>query len=278
MRRENWIKWDLSSRQDPGTKWFLSQYQDKARAYGFFIWIVEILYQTNDGWIELDQIFSEGLGSEIGWTPEEVTEAITKLIEAKLFLLQANRFASKKALETFETASKVSLTRSEAGRKGGIKSGTSRNSGSKAKQNEANEADKIRSEEIRSNLYIIDLPCIKLEKDKFDELVLNNFHGDKAAAKELCAAASDVLQKDGKPVPADCMAYLRNFKRLNSQFQKGRDYGGTKPYQKPQEAPRPQPKEVALPPPRRNLTPEEIARNKKLTQDLLNKTTKGIAA
>lgn len=270
MRRENWIKWELSSRQDPGTKWFLSHYQDKARAYGFFLWIVEVLNQTNDGWIELDQIFAVGLGSEIGWKPDEVIEAITKLIEAKLFLLQDGKFASKKALEGFREASKVSQARAEAGRKGGIKSGTSRASGSKTKQNEANEADKIRSD--KKSIYIIDLPCIKLTQDQFNELVLNHFYGDVQKAKELCKAANLVLKKDGRPVPEDCLAYLENFKRLETQFQKGRNYAPKESYKKPEQAPpRPQPP-IFVPPKHEEHTPEQRAKNIQALRSLTNKT------
>jgi hypothetical protein len=141
-RRENWIKWDLTSRDDPSTKWFLSQYKDKCKAYGFFLFIVELLYQSNDGWLEIDKIFLEGLSSEIGWTTTEIDEAIMKLIEAKLFLLQANRFASRKILKLIEEENNLSNKRSEAGKKGGQNSGVSRKSASQSKQNEANEAER----------------------------------------------------------------------------------------------------------------------------------------
>lgn len=147
MRTENWIKWDLSSRDDPGTRYFLSKYKDKARAYGFFLWIIEKLYCTNDGWLEMeDPIFVEGFSEEIGWDPEEVLQAIAWLIQAKLFITKDGKFASKKGLREREHRELVSERRAEAGKKGGINSALSKQLLSKFKQSQA---DEMRGEEIR---------------------------------------------------------------------------------------------------------------------------------
>jgi hypothetical protein len=222
-RRENWIKWDLCSREDPKTKWYLAQFQNKASAYGFFVWVVELLYQTNEGWIDLDLIFLEGVSHELGISVDEAKRSITKLIEAKLFLLEANRFASIRVLKVVENQKNLSSKRSEAGKKGGLNSGFTRSGEakrSKPKQNEANEADQIRSDQINNtSLYRIDLPCLKFTDQEFKGFVVNYFHGQEEKCLDQIQAANDHLKANGKPVPADCSAYLKGWIRKSKQFE-----------------------------------------------------------
>ena len=139
MRPENWMKWELASREDSATRWFLSQYKDKCRAYGFFVWIVEKLYAANDHWLDRDEIFIGGFADETGWLGVEIEEAIAWLIRAKLFIEDGTKFASKKVLREMEWRGHVSNIRAEAGRKGGLNSRPSKQLLSKKKQSEAEE-------------------------------------------------------------------------------------------------------------------------------------------
>lgn len=149
MRPENWIKWDLASREDPATRFFLSKFKDRARAYGFFLWIVEKLYVANDNTLGLeDPIFLEGFADEIGWQPGEVAQAIAWLIQAKLFFAEGDKFGSKRVTRAVQERRALSDRRAEAGRKGGTNSVSSKQLLSKKKQSQA---DQIRSDQIRSN-------------------------------------------------------------------------------------------------------------------------------
>lgn len=59
-------------------------------------------------------------------------------------------------------------------------------------------------------------------------LVMNHFYGDEAKARDVCEAASDYLAQEGKPMPRDCLAYMRGWIRKSKEFARG----GTGPKKK----------------------------------------------
>lgn len=129
---ENWMKWDIGSEDDDATRWYLSRFDDELSGYGFFVRIVELLYQSSDHWLTLDDIFVEGFASRYGWQPLSVRQAVAWLIQAKLFVQEETadglRFASKKVLRMAEKRQRKSKTNAENGRKGGLKSRGSKRS------------------------------------------------------------------------------------------------------------------------------------------------------
>jgi len=102
MKPENWIRWDLLSENDIKTQWYLSQFSDKARALGFFLHIVCKMYQSDDGKLEQSEIFFEGTAAVLGWTADEVKQAIAKLIQAKLFFANGCYITSSKVERELE--------------------------------------------------------------------------------------------------------------------------------------------------------------------------------
>lgn len=126
MKPENWMKWDIGSDEDKATRWYLSRFDDELSGYGFFVKIVELLYQENDHWLMLDEVFVDGFASRYGWQPESVRQAIAYLIQARLFVAEQTsdglRFASRKVLREVEHRTKKSRVNAENGRKGGLKS------------------------------------------------------------------------------------------------------------------------------------------------------------
>lgn len=158
MKPENWIRWDLLSENDIKTQWYLSQFPDKARALGFFLHIVCKMYQSDDGKLEQSEIFFEGTAAVLGWSADEVKQAIAKLIQAKLFFACDCYITSSKVQRELEHRKSLSESRAKAGSKGGltraqnaINSDPSKQLPSKTKQIQANSSrsDQIRSEKIR---------------------------------------------------------------------------------------------------------------------------------
>jgi hypothetical protein len=149
---ENWMKWDISSEQDIKTRWFLNQFQDRARGLGFFVHIVSQMYETNDGWLEVDDIFLETTAEYLGWTKEDVSQAIAKQIQAKLCIMENGKLTSKRTLREIEKRKLISEKRKNAGRKGGTSTTAYKQSQANAKQKEAKSTrlDKIRID--KSNL------------------------------------------------------------------------------------------------------------------------------
>ena len=88
MKRENWLKWDIYSRQNIKTQWFLKEQKNKAQSYGVFVALVEKLYQSSTGWLPLDNIFTEGFAIEFGMQPLEIICIIEKLSDAGLFIIE----------------------------------------------------------------------------------------------------------------------------------------------------------------------------------------------
>lgn len=224
-RNENWIKWDLCSREDHRMRFFLAGWPDKARAYGFFLWIIEKLYATNDGWIDHDEIFSNGFADEIGWSSDEVVQAIAKLIQAKLFLLEANRFASKRVLRALQERAELSKKRSKAGAKGGIKSATSKQVQASAKQKQAKSIDEIRSEkrdlsplrgERAPDLKVF-APKISMSDEDYNQLI-SEFGAD--SIRYYLPVCSDWLVSNGK-VKKSPPAFIRNWIRKDVAELKG---------------------------------------------------------
>lgn len=127
MRAENWIKWDLSSREDYATKWFLSHYSDKASAYGFLLWLAETLYHSNDGCVPESEIFYEGFANEIGWSKDSTCLALARLCQANLFFAKGGFIYSKRVLREVEERKTLSVKRSNSGKLGGIARATNAN-------------------------------------------------------------------------------------------------------------------------------------------------------
>lgn len=121
MKRENWIKWDLDSRQDLETRWYLRKFTNRAQAYGLFLYLVEELYNSSDNKLLLEGIFLETASEDMGIPIAELTEAIAKLIEAKIFGSDGLQFWSLKVNSEVVKRDKLSDARSEAGRQGGLK-------------------------------------------------------------------------------------------------------------------------------------------------------------
>lgn len=180
MRAENWIKWDLQSRDDVSTKWFLSHFDDKAKYYGFFLWLVELLYQSNQHWLPFDDMTAEAIASDLGktaWTKDEVKKTISLLVDAKLFLFdENNNFASKRVLSDCAKRGYLSDVRAEAGRKGGTKSKGSEQLPSKPEQKEAISLDKIREDKIREEKSRVDRFLKCLSGTISEHKVLNYFN------------------------------------------------------------------------------------------------------
>lgn len=157
MKPENWMKWDIHSRSDKFTKFYLNTSTNRAEAYGLLIWLIELCYQESDGWIALDEMTLTVLETELATTKESICKAIAKLIEAKLFIAQEREqvryIASKRALKEIAKRTVISKVRSEVGRKGGINSGISKQTESKpeaiAKQIESKPKQRERERERR---------------------------------------------------------------------------------------------------------------------------------
>lgn len=153
MKRENWMRWDIDSETDVKTQWFLSRFKDKARALGFFLHVVSRLYQTTDGYIDLDDVFIEGTAAYLGWEKDEVNEALSGLCRARLFF--ADTCSGKSRLTSFRVQSellhrkKISISRSEAGKIGAVKSNTYRQMLGKFRQRSA---DKSRLDKSRLDI------------------------------------------------------------------------------------------------------------------------------
>ncbi|MBX9580499.1 MAG: hypothetical protein K2X87_09340 [Gemmataceae bacterium] len=140
MKPENWMKCDISPDDDPAYLWFLSKFEDKLSAHGFYNRILAMLYQTEGHWLTLDDIFVEGFAARWGWEPGSVRLAVAYLLQAKLLRRSACfseaegetaetvRFTSDHVLREVEFRERRSRTNAENGRKGGLKSGTSKRS------------------------------------------------------------------------------------------------------------------------------------------------------
>jgi len=120
--------------------------------------------------------------------------------------------------------------------------------------------------------WVVDLPCIKLERDDWDAWVLNFHHGNERVAREMCVAASDYLQAKGESLPSNAMAYLRGWYRKGLKFDAPKSQ-----IQNLQQPSRPIPKEAPAPPPRRDRTPEEVERDRKLLEERFPKRKEATA-
>jgi len=154
MKTENWFKWDVDFLSDINFRFYLRNQADKASAIGCYLYLVSELYKSKDGWIEQDEIFLGVAADALGWTSEEVRQAIAKQIEARLFIVKQNSFASNRVICELEKRKSLSEKRSEAGRKGGSASTSSKQLLSKAKQTEAkpSRVDKSRVDKSRLDL------------------------------------------------------------------------------------------------------------------------------
>lgn len=132
MKPENWIKWDVYSRSDRKTKHYLSLFPhaERAEAYGIFVALVELCYQESDGWLQADDDMKSIIADELGKQMPSISLAIAKLIQAKIFIqneVNGTPFiASARGLREIAKRAEISQVRRESGKKGGTKSGTSK--------------------------------------------------------------------------------------------------------------------------------------------------------
>ena len=105
---------------------------------------------------------------------------------------------------------------------------------------------------------------------EWDAWLMNFHNGNEAAAREMCVAASDYRQGKGEPIPANCMAYMRQWFKRSPQFQ-----AHPKIAAKPQEPQRPRPPEAKPLPKAPPLTDAQRAENRRMVDELFGKTQKG---
>lgn len=158
MKPEFWMKWDLDSLEGTKMKYFLMGFENKDAALGTFLRLVTVLYQRDEPWITLDDVFIETYSHESGCSEQHLEQVIDRLCAAGLFCLKQNEaneanhsktFSSNRVLEEIkcreQRLAELSLKRAEAGRKGGINSRGS-------KQNEANDSKAKQTKPEKSRL------------------------------------------------------------------------------------------------------------------------------
>ena len=158
MKPEFWMKWDLDSLEGTKMKYFLLGFENKDAALGTFLRLVTILYQRDEPWITVDDVFVETYCHESGCSEQHLEQVVDRLCAAGLFCLKQNEaneanhsktFSSNRVLEEIkcrnERLAVLSSKRAEAGRKGGINSRGS-------KQNEANDSKTKQTKPDKSRL------------------------------------------------------------------------------------------------------------------------------
>ena len=137
MKPEFWCKWNIFSRSDIETSYYLSKFENKVEAYGCFLWLVELCYQSSTGELEVDEIFLESTAAQMGIPATKLQAFMDTLVKAKLSKSKQNLWSSNRAMKDRLRRESTSKVRSEAGRKGGMISGASKHLLSKTKQNKA---------------------------------------------------------------------------------------------------------------------------------------------
>lgn len=210
-RDELWTKHDCRSRLDPKMSRFLSF--EGMRGYGTFWALIEILHYQNEHEIDVE-IEIEGIAAQLN-LEVSVLQAIIgsaigsgllkrengKIYQSKLKQEQANRSKTKQD---------IANARSEAGRKGGLKSGEARRIadeptteeipgvGSKPKQTQAKRIEEKRKDQNRLDLKDKNIPE---PKNQFGEC------GNVWLSK---AQHTKYLEELGEKILARCVELLDN--------------------------------------------------------------------
>lgn len=168
MKPEFWMKWDLDSLEGTKMKYFLLGFENKDAALGTFLRLVTILYQRDEPWVTLDEVFIETYCHDSGCSELHLEQVIDRLCMAGLFCFKQNQanasksFSSYRVLEELEARqtriAELSAKRSEAGRKGGINSSASKQSQANASKSKQTKPDKSRLDKKRVSNTNINSP------------------------------------------------------------------------------------------------------------------------
>lgn len=227
-RDECWLKHDSRSRLDPK----MSAYLQSAGmlGYGVFWALLEVLHYQNDHEIDLETE-KRGLAAQFGIVLEQFESVVKWSVDAGLLRLENGKLYQSKLKQEQANRSKtkqdIANARSEAGRKGGLKSGLIRSGvvegpselipvvRSKTKQTQANEAEEKRGEEKRLNLFLetpkkvlIHLaPRVSVTPESLESL---NLEFGQDSIKYHIKVCSDWLLSNGK-TKKDPAAFIRNW-------------------------------------------------------------------
>jgi len=169
MKPEFWCKWNIFSRSDIETSYYLSKFENKAEAYGVFLWLVELCYQSSTGELEVDEIFLESTAAQMGIAADRLPAFMETLVKAKLSKSKQNCWSSNRAMKDRMRRDETSKLRAEAGRKGGTISGASKHLLSKSKQIKAKTLDKNRLD-LNNSTTDVALPVSKKPDRKDPDL------------------------------------------------------------------------------------------------------------
>jgi len=92
-------------------------HEQKAKGYGLFWIIVEMLHEGAENWMELDELTYIAIEKESGESSEYVKEFIEKCIHRyKVFEQKENRFTTERVLRNIDLRLEIKEKRAEAGR------------------------------------------------------------------------------------------------------------------------------------------------------------------
>src|SRR5258708_5059586 len=95
-------------------------HEHKARGYGLFWIIVEMLHEDSTRWMDLDEMTYVSIKKESGESVLFIQEFINQCIHRyKVFIVEANRFTTDRVLRNIDKRMGISENRAEAGRKSG---------------------------------------------------------------------------------------------------------------------------------------------------------------
>lgn len=93
--------------------------EKKMRGYGLFWVIVEMLYETSDKWMDLDEVTYIAIEGQSGESATFVREFVDQCIgKYKVFHQDGNRFTTQRVLLNMDTRLAISQQKSESGKKG----------------------------------------------------------------------------------------------------------------------------------------------------------------
>jgi hypothetical protein len=171
---------DSNSRKDPKISALIAKHG--IIGYGLYWMLIEIFHEQG-GTLTKFPVLYEGLASQLNIDCEQFIEIFRYMIDkCQLFEEDESKIWNNRVIRNLEELNRKRLSKAEAGKIGGIRSGEAR---SKIKQcfeaNEANEANKIKVNKIKlNNIKDIDsyIDFRKIEFTKYPDNFINRLLSD----------------------------------------------------------------------------------------------------
>lgn len=293
MRRENWIKWDLDSRTGFRMASFFALHG--SNGYGFFVVLIEQLYRAEDHKLLCKLVQKNANVFKL--TESDAKLYLDSLIELGLFSTDENQefIWSERVIEESKEREDHSSDVSEKRRDAANKRWRAKHMQNDATdmQTDANGCkgmpDKNRSDKNNKYIYPGEYKLIRFDRIAYEQFshpeeilkaaitlgeahIVKHKHKDRGRYDELVKEALE-----GKAF-LDSWPIERAYKnQAEAKVSANRVKKSEQTYQKPQEAPRVQPKEF-IPPKQETVSPEAAARFKQDLKGLIKGTIKAVSA